>query len=251
MKPAANINDHFFDGNYKEAWRNHIPPGLTEAEVDFILDVSGVSENGSVLDLMCGYGRHTIELARRGRQVSAIDNAAAYIAELQEIAVKERLPIDCRNDHVLHADWGGYYHAVICMGNSFAFFAKEEASSLLKKISGHLFPGGSLIINSWMVAEIALQHFKSKDWYYAGPYQCILEYEYHFHPSRIESEQTIIGEDGTREVLKGIDYIYSLNEMDDMLQAAGLKISGLFSTPRKRPFQVGDSRIYMVAHKEV
>jgi hypothetical protein len=49
-----NVNDHFFEGTYKDAWKKTIPEGLTEVEADFIIEMANIREGGSVLDLMCG-----------------------------------------------------------------------------------------------------------------------------------------------------------------------------------------------------
>jgi hypothetical protein len=105
------------------------------------------------------------------------------------------------------------------------------------------------IINSWMVAEIALKHFKEKDWHYAGDYKCILESKYSLFPSRIETEQTIISPGGTVETVKGVDYIFTLDELDQMLNEGGLSTMDVFSTPKKRRFTLGDGRVYIVAEK--
>jgi hypothetical protein len=100
-----------------------------------------------------------------------------------------------------------------------------------------------------MIAEVALKHFKEKDWHYAGVYKCMLEYKYCFHPSRIESEQTIIGPDGSVELVKGVDYIFTLDQMEEMFSEAGLKTKEVYSTPRKKRFAIGDGRVYIVAEK--
>ena len=42
MTASTNINNHFFEGSYIEAWIGLIPSGLTEAEVDFIIDVAAL-----------------------------------------------------------------------------------------------------------------------------------------------------------------------------------------------------------------
>ena len=70
----TNINDTFFEGIYKEVWRKLIPPGLSEVECDFIRDVAQLQAGDRVVDFMCGYGRHALELARRGFPVTAVDN---------------------------------------------------------------------------------------------------------------------------------------------------------------------------------
>jgi SAM-dependent methyltransferase len=249
MPTSSNINNSFFEGSYKHAWKRIIPPGLTEAEVDFIQDAASLQNGGRVLDLMCGYGRHALELGRRGVQVTAIDYLQDYIDEIKTNSKEENLPVDAVQADILHVRLNGVYDAAICMGNSFAFFDGQDAVSILKNISAHLKQGGILIINSWMIAEIAIKHFKEKDWHYAGEYKCMLEYKYCFHPSRIESEQTIIAPDGTVETIKGVDYIFTLDEMENIFSLAGFKTVELYGTPRKKKFALGDGRIYIVAQK--
>jgi SAM-dependent methyltransferase len=248
---TANMNNFFFQGNYKHAWKKTIPPGLTEAEVDFIKEVGLLNQDARVLDLMCGYGRHSLELARRGIAVTAIDNLEDYVREIGTAAQDENLDVRSIQSDVLtiELDEADVYDAAICMGNSFAFFEKSDGVTILKNISRHLKPEGIFILNSWMIAEIAIKYFREKDWHYAGDYKCILEYRYSLHPSRIESEQTIISPHGDVEVVKGVDYIFTLDELEEMFNEAGLRTRNLYSTPRKRKFSLGDSRIYIVAEK--
>ena len=248
---AQNINNQFFSGSYKEVWKHLNPQGLTEAECDFIMEMGGLLPGGQVLDFMCGYGRHVVELAKRGCQVTGVDNLRAYTDEIKEIALENSLPIHVIENDILKAELTGPYDMALCMGNSFSFFTRNDAITILEKISKHLNPGALLIINSWTIAEIAIRYFKEKSWHYAGEYKCILENAYYFQPSRIEFEQTIISKNAEVEISKGVDYIFTLDELDQMFNMAGFKISGLFSTPRKRKFSLGDTQIYIVATKTV
>ncbi|MDQ6609802.1 MAG: class I SAM-dependent methyltransferase [Bacteroidota bacterium] len=252
MSPEIpNINDCFFEGVYKDVWKKLIPPGLSEAECDFIEDVAALQKGDKVLDLLCGYGRHTIELAKRGYSITAIDNLATYIAEIKAIAKEEALPIEAHAESVLEMELSYQYKAAICMGNSFAFLNRQDGIALLKKIAFHLQSDGYLIINSWMIAEIAIKHFREKDWQELDGFKYLMDYKFHFQPSRIHSEHTIIAADGAIEVIKGVDYIFTLAELETMFNEAGLKTTALYSTPRKRPFKMGDNRIYIVAEKTV
>jgi SAM-dependent methyltransferase len=246
-----NINNSFFNSVYKDVWKKLIPNGLTEAEVDFIMETAGLQPGDKVLDIMCGYGRHSIELGKRGIDVTSIDNLNEYIEEIKANAHQQNLPVRGIKAGILEVELQENYDAIICMGNSFSFFNKEETSQILKKLSLSLKPGGILIINSWMIAEIALKHFKEKDWFQVEEYKYLLDYKFHFQPNRIESEQTIVSADGTVDVLKGIDYIFSLDELESMFLDAGLSTKELYSTPRKRRFVLGDGRIYIVVEKTV
>jgi len=52
------------------------------------------------------------------------------------------------------------------------------------------------------------------------------------------------------EVKHAIDYIYSLNETETMLNKSGLVVKGLWSVPGKKKFTLGEPRVYIVAEKE-
>lgn len=54
----------------------------TKNEVDFLIDQLKLQGNEKILDLACGYGRHSLELARRGYDVTGIDITSEYIVEI-------------------------------------------------------------------------------------------------------------------------------------------------------------------------
>ena len=247
---SQNINSSFFQGIYKEVWRREIPNGLTEAEVDFIEEIGKLEKNSQVLDLMCGYGRHAIELAKRGYNVTALDNSRDYITEIQAVADQQNLSIHAREEDIAEAEINGTYDVVLNMGNSFAFFDAVEAQKLLQKIFQCVAPGGVLIINSWMIAEIAIRNFQERTWHYIGDYKFITENQFLLHPTRIESEYTILAATGETETIKGIDYIFSFAELETMLNKAGFKMDEVYSTPRKRKYKFGEPRAYIVAIKQ-
>jgi hypothetical protein len=47
----------------------------------------------------------------------------------------------------------------------------------------------------------------------------------------------------------GIDYIYSLDETEALLNKSGLVINETWSIPGKKKFALGEPRIYIVAEK--
>ncbi|RYY96629.1 MAG: class I SAM-dependent methyltransferase [Chitinophagaceae bacterium] len=252
-KPQAtalkNINDDFFAGAYRELWRQTIPAGLTGAEADLIMDECSLQRGSRVADLMCGYGRHALELARRGCNVTAIDNSEAYISEIRENAAVESLPVAAQCTPVL--DWKpeGQYDALLCMGNSFAFFNESDSRILLRRFAAALAPGGHLLINTWMVAEIAYRHFKEREWHELPGFRYLISNRFQLEPARIESEHILIDRENRVETLQAVDYIFTIGELGAMMTDAGLRPGPVYSTPRKRPFGMGDGRAYLFATK--
>jgi 2-polyprenyl-3-methyl-5-hydroxy-6-metoxy-1,4-benzoquinol methylase len=70
----------FFHGPWGELQAEGYPPEKTKAEVDFLITALGLSEGHSVLDLACGIGRHSIELATRGIKVTGLDYNESALA---------------------------------------------------------------------------------------------------------------------------------------------------------------------------
>ncbi|RYY91237.1 MAG: class I SAM-dependent methyltransferase [Chitinophagaceae bacterium] len=244
-----NINDRFFDGPYREVWRRTIPAGLTEAECDFIQQSAPLAPGAPVLDLLCGYGRHALELARRGHPVTAVDNSAPYIDEIRGKATDEALPVEAVCAAALdYAPAPGAFDTVLCMGNSFAFFTPDDTARLCAAIGRALRPGGRFIFNSWTIAEVALRHYQERVWNELEGYKYLVASRWLHSPSRIESEHTLVSAQGV-DTLRGVDYIYSLNELEGFFAAAGLQLDGVWSTPRRRPFRPGDAVAYVVAKK--
>jgi SAM-dependent methyltransferase len=244
-----NINDHFFEGQYKELWRTMIPEILTQREVDFMIPYFGLKEGSRVLDLMCGYGRHALALGRKGVAVVAVDNLADYTREINQKAGEENLPVKAINSSVKDFVPDALFNLAICMGNSFNFFNAHDVQTILNHTAGALEKGGSLLINSWSIAEIVFQHFKSSADTTVGDTRMTSTLELKFHPTRLEAVTVFTSPDGATETKTGIDYIYSLNEMNIFFSAAGLKVRELFSIPGKKPFAPGEPRIYIVADK--
>ena len=76
---------------YKKGWTMDIQNMSwveeTKNEVDFLIDQLKLQGNEKILDLACGYGRHSLELARRGYDVTGIDITSEYIEYATEILV--------------------------------------------------------------------------------------------------------------------------------------------------------------------
>lgn len=245
----AGVNDIYFDGIYKDIWKSLIPQKLTDAEVAFMMQSANLQPGSRVLDIMCGFGRHAIGLARNGCQVTAIDNLATYINELSTIAVQDQLPIECIQQHVLDFNSPNQFDLAICMGNSLNFFDRRDTLKILRLINDHLKIGGKLLINSWSIAEIVIKDFITDHTGKKDEITIETKSEYLFQPSRIETTNIFTLPDGTTEEKKAIDYVFSFAEMEAMLVESGYSLVSAESIPGRKKFTLGDPRIYIVAEK--
>lgn len=66
----------------------------TVHQVDFIIQTLGLTGDERILDMACGFGRHSLELARRGFSVVGVDITQAYIDDARSEARKALLNVE-------------------------------------------------------------------------------------------------------------------------------------------------------------
>lgn len=80
---------------YKNGWtldiKNQSWTENTIEQVDFIIQTLGLKGHERILDLACGYGRHSLEFAKRGYEVTGVDITKAYIEDARKESEKAGL----------------------------------------------------------------------------------------------------------------------------------------------------------------
>jgi tellurite methyltransferase len=102
--------------------------------------------HGHVLDLGCGMGNLSIEAARRGANVLAVDASSTAIKRIQECASAEHLAINAVLADIGKYEITGHFDTIIAIG-LLMFFKREKALELLANIQEHVAEEGLAIIN--------------------------------------------------------------------------------------------------------
>jgi len=85
--------------NYGRKYDNENFAQGTIKECDFIEQEIGFNKSLNILDLGCGTGRHSIELAKRGYSLTGIDLSKSLLDRAKEKAAEQNIPI-----HFIQAD---------------------------------------------------------------------------------------------------------------------------------------------------
>ena len=100
----------------------------TAEEVDLLIRSVGLQRNDRILDLCCGQGRHSLELARRGfTRVTGLDRSRYLIRLARKRAKQRNLPVSFHEGDARRFRLGdGDFHCVCILGNSFGYFERPE-----------------------------------------------------------------------------------------------------------------------------
>jgi SAM-dependent methyltransferase len=226
-----------------------IPEILTKRELDFIVSHFGLKPGAGVLDLMCGYGRHALGLARSGVRVTAVDNLPSYIEEISVTADAEMLPLEAVCADVLSFRVEGGMDLAICMGNSLNFYDAGDVRRILINTCAALRKGGKLLVNTWSLAEIVNAGFKEESEGVINGVSCHTRSRRLQAPDRIVSVTVFISPPGKKEEKQAVDYVLSLEDYRDLFEQTGFALQEVYSVPGKKFFEAGDPRAYIIAEK--
>jgi D-alanine-D-alanine ligase len=139
---------------------------ITRQEIDLFTKTVKLSSEHRILDLCCGQGRHSLELARRGfRSIEGFDRSHYLIQKAKETAKKEGLTIRFREGDARKLPYpNDTFDVVIILGNSFGYFETiQDDLRVLQEIGRVLKPWGSLLIEI-SDGEYLRDNFQARSW---------------------------------------------------------------------------------------
>jgi SAM-dependent methyltransferase len=151
--------EHWFEdlaSHMKTAYLRYSFTKGTVQEVDFILESTGAVVGSSFIDVGCGPGRHSLELARRGMRVCGIDVSQDFIEIARRHASDESLSdadfirLDARslqNEQSLHAQFD--FAICLCQGAFGLMVDDRQDVEILKGIRKCLKPNGVVMLSAF------------------------------------------------------------------------------------------------------
>ncbi|MBI5510911.1 MAG: class I SAM-dependent methyltransferase [Deltaproteobacteria bacterium] len=137
----------------------------TPEEVTGVIRLAGVRKGARVLDMCCGPGRHSLELARRGYAVTGVDRTVAYLRRARAAAKRQRLAIDFERGDMRTYAAAAHFDLALSLYTSFSYFEDPtEDRRVIERFHANLAQGGTLVIEM-MGKEVLARLFQARDWH--------------------------------------------------------------------------------------
>lgn len=224
----------------------HRDLGSARREVSYLLE-SGVE--GRVLDLCCGFGRHTLALLEEGLDVLGVDLSPELLARSADLpggaGLAGRLlradarAVPCRD---------GSFDAVLNLFSSFGYFGERGDGQVLDEIARLVRPGGRVVLDLMNPARIRTALVPSSSREVQGG---VLEERRSLVDGgrRVTKEVRLVSPDGTTRSWREDVRMYEHDELLELASARGLELVGAAGEFDGSPFGPDSPRQLLHLHR--
>ena len=240
--------DAFFSEFYLRAFRDDERNAEAERQALAAARLAGCPPGGDLLDVPCGFGRHTVPLAAAGFRVTGVDRTQPLLDEARRRAGEGRWPKFARADYRELPFADASFDAALNLFSSLGYLGDEEDTRALAEIGRVLRPGGRLLIDI-MHRDRLVSAFNEQDWHMLGEGRLLLE-QRTFDPvsGLAQTTQTLIESSGARDSRTFSIRVYTATELLAMLAAAGFSEARCHGDLEGGPFAT-DTRLVVVARR--
>ena len=242
---AAGWARRMMTGNQPATWAQN-----TDTEIQFAVSQLKLQRGDRVLDLGCGWGRHSLALAAYGLHVTGVDISRDLLAMARYNARRHNLDVNWVEADLAQLPLRGSFDAVaqFC-GNLLTWFPdRERAVEVLWQVSRLLRPGGRLIFGTedW---ESDLPE-RSQHWDEWSGGAAIYRSRYDGTLRQAETQTVIFGPQHARTEYRRQTWWPSAYDMETAFAEVGLRVCGCTNTWRRSPYHAGHPGLVYVLERE-
>ncbi|MDH3733955.1 MAG: class I SAM-dependent methyltransferase [Gemmatimonadota bacterium] len=216
--------------------------------VDDLIALLDIEPPTRILDLCCGPGRHTVELARRGYRVTGVDRTEEFLEECRRRADAEGLDVDLAHSDMREFVAPGEFEVAVNLFTSFGYFSDDrDDRRVVDNLYESLGPGGLLLMDMGG-KEVIARIFEHKQWRERDGDFYLYERTIRDGWDWIDNRWIKITTTERNEYTVG-HRLYSGVELGDLVRAAGFEDVRVFGALDGRPYDTAALRLVLRARK--
>ncbi len=216
--------------------------------VDSLLEFYGNSDVLQVLDTCCGPGRFTLEFARRGHAVTAVDVVQSFLSAIEDTASDEHLQVTPICKDILRFEPVQQYDIVLNLYTSFGYFEhRRDDLTFLRMVHKALKPGGWFFLEL-TGKEICARYFSEGEWFEKDKAVVCTQF---FVDDGWEylNNRWIVCKDGKKTEHSWKLRLYSSRELELLLYEAGFTLVRTFGSFEFVPYDHNAKTLLIAARK--
>ena len=239
--------DAVFHEDYLYFYEEMLTTERTEREADAIWRLCALGAGAKVLELGCGHGRICNALARRGANVTGIDQSKLFLAKAIADAAARGLAVDYREGDIRAISLGAEFDAVLLWFTTFGYFSEAENTAVLEGALRALKPGGRLIIEQVNRLRLLGQPLPYTSRTARGDDLLLDTSTYDGLADRVETERISVRGGRVHRTTYSIR-LYGFAELTTLLQSIGFGTTSAYGEDGT-PFTLRGKRLITVAEK--
>jgi len=240
----------FFTGLTLDMWRTAISEEQTRSESEFIFSELGVQANARILDVPCGNGRITLQLAAKGLNMIGVDFSDGFLREASNASRSKGLSISFEHREMRDLPWHNEFDGAFCWGNSFGYLDDSGNADFLKAVFRTLKPGARFLLDASSVAEAILPKIQERSEMQFGDILFKEENTYDHTMGRLDTRYTFVRGHEVEERF-GSHRIYTYRQIVELLESPGFRMLKSLGSLSGGPFTLGANTLVFVVEKNV
>ncbi|MEX0786881.1 MAG: methyltransferase domain-containing protein [Dehalococcoidia bacterium] len=243
-------HDLFYQGGPRPTSTPEEEAQRADQQADFIVGALELPEGARVLDLCCGWGRHSVPLAKRGLRVTGLDLSPYHIRLAKRAARDAQVDVEFVHADMREIPGRARFDAVSNCFTSFGYLENEEEDQrVLNGVARALKPGGRFFIDT-MNHDWLMRVYSDSDWRELPDGAYMLERRrYHIETGRNDVDWIHVSKDGKRTVQSHSLRLYTFTELAAMLRRAGLSVVRTWGGFDGQPLSMHSPRMMVLAQK--
>ena len=218
------------------------------AQVEKVLALLGIQPGAAILDLGCGIGRHSVELARRGFHVTGVDRTQAYLSKAVEKAKASGLEVECVREDMRAFCRPEAFDVVMSFFTSFGYFDDQEDDRRVTMNAYRSLKAGGIFFVEMMGKEILARNLQQRVWREEDGLLVLEEWKVSKNWSQVEHHWIVLAGDDRRD-LRFSHRLYSAAELASLLGGCGFVRTEVYGDLEGAPYDHTAKRLVVVTRK--
>ncbi len=213
--------DTLFDDLYLRTYARLDDGADDEREALGAAALAGVEPGADVLDAPCGYGRHSIVLARTGYRAVGVDRSPTLLEEARRRAGDGEWPKWVQADHRDLPFEDASFDAALNLFSALGYRGEDGDRGTLAELRRVLRPGGALVVET-MHRDRLMHIYQQRGWNSLPDEDLLLEERrFDYVAGEIETTHSLVEARGNRESIVYRFRVYTATELVRLVEEAG------------------------------